>query len=296
MTGVSCLLAIRGWKRIKLQFKQKKAGWSSAKKWIRYRSEWVAVLTWWSPHCRWWSTSPIPTHIILIMVSKLRIDMNQDSGLKGVPGCEETLLKLWIHFCFSPRGLKTSQIQVQVLPCNFPQILSLSNWTSSPSSTIQHVWSFFSFTTITPRKSFLTEILSLCTSPIGALKEKTILLNLDEQSPKDEKYESLPQDKPHLITKWSIWEISPRSRGTTRQITYGFYSLGTTDIWPNKQTNMASVLLRGSASQLAAQSLPGNPALRLAARFSPFLLLAHYHLIRSAWLEARGWNVKSILN
>ena len=154
----------------------------------------------------------------------------------------------------------------------------------------------FPFTTITPRKSFLTEIWSLCTSPIDALKEKTILLNLDEQSPKDEKYESLPQDKPHLIAKWSIWEISPRSRGTTRQITYGFYSLGTTDIWPNKQTNMASVLLRGSASQLAAQSLPGNPALRLAARFSPFLLLAHYHLIRSAWLEARGWNVKSILN
>ena len=42
----------------------KKAGWSSTKKWIRYRSEWVAVLTWWSPHCRWWSTSPIPTHIL----------------------------------------------------------------------------------------------------------------------------------------------------------------------------------------------------------------------------------------
>ena len=123
----------------------KKAGWSSTKKWIRYRSEWVAVLTWWSPRCRWWSTSPIPTHIILIMVSKLRIDMNQASGLRGVPGCEETLLKLWIHFCFSPRGLKTSQIQVQVLPCNFPQILSLSNWSSSPSSTIQHVWSFTSF-------------------------------------------------------------------------------------------------------------------------------------------------------
>ena len=275
---------------------KKKAGWSSAKKWIRYRSEWVAVLTWWSPRCRWWSTSPIPTHIILIMVSKLRIDMNQASGLRGVPGCEETLLKLWIHFCFSPQDQSDTGTSSTLQFSADPQPIQLIFIPFFNNSACLKLHKSFSFTTITPRKSFLTEILSLCTSPIGALKEKTILLNLDEQSPKDEKYESLPQDKPHLITKWSIWEISPRSRGTTRQITYGFYSLGTTDIWPNKQTNMASVLLRGSDSQLAAQSLPGNPALRLAARFSPFLLLAHYHLIRSAWLEARGWNVKSILN
>ena len=75
-----------------------------------------------------------------------------------------------------------------------------------------------------------------------------------------------------------------------------FHFPGTTDIWPNKQTNMASVLPQGSALPLATQSLPENTALLLADRFSPSFSLVHYHLICTAWPRARGWNITSILN
>ena len=81
-----------------------------------------------------------------------------------------------------------------------------------------------------------------------------------------------------------------------RSLVHKFHFPGTTDIWPNKQLNMASVLPQRSALLLAGQSWPENAALLLAARSSFSPSLVHYHLISSAWRGARGWNIVAILN
>ena len=85
-------------------------------------------------------------------------------------------------------------------------------------------------------------------------------------------------------------------RRRAQSFIYEFHLPGTTDIWPNKQLNMASVLPQRSALLLAGQSWPENAALPLAARSSTSPSLVHYHLISSAWRGARGWNIVAILN
>ena len=81
-----------------------------------------------------------------------------------------------------------------------------------------------------------------------------------------------------------------------RSLICEFHLPGTTDIWPNKQLNMASVLPQRSDLLLAGQSWPENAALPLAARSSSSPSLVHCHLISSAWRGARGWNIVAILN